>query len=66
MLVSVALLAQAVRVLPVGTAYAVCTGIGAVGTALIGIAVFGEPRDTLRLSCILMIVMGILGLKFAA
>jgi len=66
MVVSMALLAQTVRVLPVGTAYAVWTGIGAVGTALIGIALFGESRDALRLFCILMIVMGILGLKFAA
>lgn len=66
MVVSMVLLAQTVRVLPVGTAYAVWTGIGAVGTALIGIALFGESRDALRLFCILMIVMGILGLKFAA
>lgn len=66
MVVSIALLAQAVRALPIGTAYAVWTGIGAVGTALIGIAVFGEPRDALRLGCIAMIVVGILGLKFSA
>jgi quaternary ammonium compound-resistance protein SugE len=66
MVVSIALLAQIVRVLPVGTAYAVWTGIGAAGTALVGMAIFGEPRDVLRLVCITMIVAGTLGLKFSA
>ena len=66
MVVSMVLLAQTVRVLPVGTAYAAWTGIGAVGTALIGIAIFGEPRDAVRLLCIAMIVAGTLGLKFSA
>jgi quaternary ammonium compound-resistance protein SugE len=65
MVLSVALLAQTVRVLPVGTAYAVWTGIGALGTVLIGIALFGEPSNALRLGCIAMIVIGTLGLKFA-
>lgn len=63
MIMSIVLLAQIVRVLPVGTAYAVWTGIGAAGTALVGIAVFGEARDALRLLCITMIVAGTLGLK---
>ena len=66
MVLSVALLAHIVRVLPVGTAYAVWTGIGALGTFLVGIAVFGEPSNALRVGCIAMIVVGTLGLKFAA
>lgn len=60
------LLALAMRVLPAGTAYAVWTGIGAVGTAVLGILVFGEPAGTLRLLCIVLIVAGVLGLKFAS
>jgi quaternary ammonium compound-resistance protein SugE len=51
--------------LPLGTAYAVWTGIGAVGTALVGILVLGESADALRLACIGLIVLGIVGLKFA-
>lgn len=66
MAVSIYCLAQAVRVLPVGTAYAVWTGIGAVGTVLAGILLFGEPRDALRLACIALIVAGIVGLKLTA
>jgi quaternary ammonium compound-resistance protein SugE len=66
MLVSVALLALAMRTLPVGTAYAVWTGIGAVGTALLGIALFGEPATFARLGCIVLIVAGIVGLKLTA
>jgi quaternary ammonium compound-resistance protein SugE len=49
--------------LPVGTAYAVWTGIGAVGTVILGIIVFHEPYNATRLACILMIVLGITGLK---
>jgi len=64
MVASVVLLALAVRVLPIGTAYAVWTGIGAVGTALLGIYLFGEPATALRLACIALIVAGIVGLKF--
>ncbi|ODU62764.1 MAG: hypothetical protein ABT05_07030 [Lautropia sp. SCN 66-9] len=56
------LLALAMRVLPAGTAYAV--GIGAAGTALLGIALLGEPATALRLVCIGLIVAGVLGLKF--
>ena len=54
------------RTLPVGTAYAVWTGIGAVGTALLGIALFGEPATFARLGCIALIVAGIVGLKLTA
>jgi quaternary ammonium compound-resistance protein SugE len=50
--------------LPIGTAYAVWTGIGAVGTAFLGIALFGEPATALRLASIGLIVAGIVGLKF--
>ena len=64
MAVSVFLLAVAVRHLPVGTAYAVWTGIGAVGAALFGMAFFGEPREAARLLCIGLIAAGIVGLKF--
>lgn len=63
MAVSIVLLGLAVRELPMGTAYAVWTGIGAAGTALLGIYLFGEPRDALRLACIALIVGGVLGLK---
>jgi quaternary ammonium compound-resistance protein SugE len=63
MIVSVYLLAQALQVLPVGTGYAVWTGIGTVGTALLGMALFGEPREAVRLACVGLIVAGIVGLK---
>ena len=63
---SMALLALAVRELPIGTAYAVWTGVGAVGTAVLGILLFGEPRDLPRLLCIGLIVAGILGLKLVS
>lgn len=65
MVASVLLLAQAVKVLPLGTAYAVWTGIGAVGTALCGIWLFDEPREAWRLACIALIVAGIVGLKLS-
>ena len=57
------LLAQAVRTLPLGTAYAVWTGIGTVGAVLLAIWLFGEPANPLRLLFIAMIVGGIIGLK---
>ena len=63
MIASMALLAVAVRALPLGTAYAVWTGIGAVGTVVLGIALFGESVSPIRLGCIALIVIGILGLK---
>lgn len=60
---SMGLLAYALRALPVGTAYAVWTGIGVVGTAVVGIALLGESRDPLRLVFLGMIVFGIAGLR---
>jgi quaternary ammonium compound-resistance protein SugE len=62
---SFAFLAQALKSIPVGTGYAVWTGIGAAGTAIIGMAFLGESRETLRIVCIVLIVAGVLGLKFA-
>jgi quaternary ammonium compound-resistance protein SugE len=63
MVVSLGLLGLALRTLPVGTAYAVWTGVGTIGTALLGIALFGEPADLIRLACIGLILAGIVGLK---
>jgi quaternary ammonium compound-resistance protein SugE len=65
MVLSMALLARALRDIPVGTGYAVWTGIGAVGTAIVGILLLNEPRDLLRLACIGLIVLGIVGLKYS-
>jgi quaternary ammonium compound-resistance protein SugE len=62
---SLVFLGFALKTLPVGTAYAVWTGIGATGTALLGIWLFGEPATIARFSCIALIVAGIAGLKFA-
>lgn len=63
MTVSVLLLSWAMRDLPVGTAYAIWTGIGAVGMVLVGIFLFEEPAAPLRLVCLAMIITGIIGLK---
>jgi quaternary ammonium compound-resistance protein SugE len=63
MAVSVILLGVALKTLPVGTAYAVWTGVGAVGTAILGIYLFGDPATTARLASIGLIVAGIVGLK---
>ncbi len=63
LVLSMALLALALRALPLGTAYAVWTGIGTVGTALLGIALFREPATAGRLACIALIVVGIVGLR---
>lgn len=60
------LLGLSMRVLPAGTAYAVWTGIGAVGVALLGVMLFGEPLTFARIACIGLIVAGILGLKLLA
>ena len=60
---SILLLGLAVKSLPIGIAYAVWTGIGAVGTALLGIILLGDPATALRLACIGLIVAGIVGLK---
>jgi quaternary ammonium compound-resistance protein SugE len=65
MIISMGLLAWALKYLPVGSAYAVWTGIGAVGTALLGIMLFQESSDLLRLFFILLIITGIAGLRFA-
>ncbi len=63
MIVSLVLLGLALKTLPVGTAYAVWTGIGTIGTALLGIWLLGEPAAAMRLACIGLIVAGIVGLK---
>lgn len=65
MLASMWLLAQAIRVLPAGTSYAVWVGIGAVGTAMLGIILLGESRQPLRLASIALVVVGIVGLRLA-
>jgi quaternary ammonium compound-resistance protein SugE len=66
MLGSVYFLALAVRTIPIGTGYAVWTGIGAVGVATLGILLFNESRDVVRLGSIALIVAGIAGLKFSS
>jgi len=66
MFISVVLLGLAVKTLPMGTAYAIWTGIGTVGTVILGIVLFAEPVTAMRLGCIALIVTGILGLKFVA
>jgi quaternary ammonium compound-resistance protein SugE len=66
MLASFWCLAQAVKGLPLGTSYAIWTGIGAVGTAIAGIVLFKEPATAARLACMVLIVAGIAGLKLAA
>ena len=63
MAASILLLGWALKTLPIGTAYAVWTGIGAVGTAILGIVLLGEPATAMRLACIGLIVAGIAGLK---
>jgi quaternary ammonium compound-resistance protein SugE len=63
---SMALLGVALRTLPLGTAYAVWTGIGTIGTAILGVILFDEPATVVRLVCIALIVAGILGLKLAS
>ena len=66
MAMSVLLLAQAMKTIPVGTAYAVWTGIGAFGVALLGIYLFGEAVNPMRVLCLALIVTGVLGLKLFA
>jgi quaternary ammonium compound-resistance protein SugE len=63
---SVLILSQSLKMLPVGTGYAAWTGIGAVGTALLGILLFDEPRDVARLVCIGLIISGIVGLRLTS
>lgn len=63
MVISIVLLGLAVKTLPIGTAYAVWTGIGTVGTVLLGIWLLGDPVTAARLGCIALIIAGIVGLK---
>lgn len=60
------LLAVAMKTIPVGTAYAVWTGIGAVGVAVLGMLLFGESREFLRVACLFLIIAGIIGLKLVS
>ncbi len=66
MAISFWLLSFAMKTIPVGTAYAVWTGIGAVGVAILGMVLLGESRDILRIICLLLIVSGIVGLKLVS
>lgn len=66
MVVSIGLLGLAMRTVPMGTAYAIWTGIGAVGTVVLGMWLFGEPATLLRLLCVGLILAGIVGLKLTA
>ena len=66
MVVSIGLLGLALKTLPLGTAYAIWTGIGTIGTAMLGIMLFGESTSALRLACIGLIVAGIVGLKLVS
>jgi quaternary ammonium compound-resistance protein SugE len=65
LVLSMALLAQALKTLPVGTAYAVWVGIGAAGTAIAGMIWLGEPRDALKLISLVMLIGGVIGLRIA-
>lgn len=65
LVISMVLLGYAMRSLPLGTAYAIWTGIGAVGAVIAGVILFHEPLGLLRLVCAGMIILGIIGLKFA-
>lgn len=66
MAASMGLLGLALRTLPVGTGYAVWVGVGAAGTAALGIILFGESRDPLRLFCLALIVAGVIGLRLVS
>ena len=66
MIASFGLLAAALKTIPVGTGYAVWTGIGAAGTAIIGMVFLGESREIMRILCLVLIVAGAVGLKFAS
>ena len=65
-LISLYLMSQAMKSIPVGTAYAIWTGIGTVGTVIAGIVIHGEPASALRLGCVALIVTGIVGLKLVS
>ena len=62
---SFALLAVALKSIPFGTAYALWTGIGAAGTVIVGMTAFGEPADLFRVTCLALIIAGMVGLKLA-
>jgi quaternary ammonium compound-resistance protein SugE len=66
MAISFWLLSIAMKTIPIGTAYAIWTGIGAVGVAILGMFLFGESRDVLRIICLLLIISGIIGLKLVS
>jgi quaternary ammonium compound-resistance protein SugE len=66
LVLSMVLLAQALKTLPVGTAYAVWVGIGAAGTAIIGMIWLGEPRDTLKLISLVLLIAGVIGLRLSS
>lgn len=66
MALSMGFMAFSLKTIPMGTAYAVWTGIGAVGTAVLGMILFGEPRAALRIACIGLIIAGIAGLKLTS
>jgi len=66
MTASIVLLAMAVKTLPIGTAYAIWTGIGAVGAVLLGIVLFGDSASPLRLVCVALVVLGMVGLKLTS
>ena len=66
MVASFYFLSLAVRTLPIGSAYAVWTGIGTVGAAILGMVLFNEPRDAVRIFCIMLIIAGIAGLKLTS
>ena len=66
MVASFALLAAALKTIPVGTGYAVWTGIGAAGTAIVGMMFLGEPREVARLVCVGLILSGVVGLKLVS
>ena len=66
MVISIVLLAMAVKTLPIGTAYAIWTGIGAAGSIIVGMVIFSEPTDPVRIICLTLIVAGMVGLKLSS
>ena len=66
MAMSIWLLSIAMKTIPIGTAYAVWTGIGAIGVAILGMILFGESREILRVACLFLIIAGIIGLKLVS
>lgn len=66
MLLSFVFLSQATKQLPIGMAYAIWTGIGAAGTAVWGMIFFNEPREAMRIVCLMLIVAGVIGLRFTS